>query len=205
MSTIARRAVLILIFIAAAYTLLGIAHFNRIYYKAENPRAEFLVRDNPNATITLVEFSNYSCGFCREMHPLIEELLKIRKDVRYVIRPISYGEEGVQRLHRLAIAAGLQDKFWEMHEAITLHPDIVPPDSFIEETANLYGIDYKKMLSDADGDEVRKIIEDDISSADGIRVLSVPAFLIGKDIHFVNQEEMPDLKDLLDMIANSNA
>lgn len=196
-----RYFVVTIIVLFGAYTLFGIGHFKWMYHSVQNPQAEFLVKKNENAEITVVEFLNYGCGYCKQMHPTIEELLKIRKDIRYVARPVVFGDEAMQRLNKLVIAAGLQGKFWEMHDAVLSYPTQAVPEEFIKETAALYDIDYQKLVDDIDSKEVEKIAESNDKAASHAGIGSVPSFVIGEEIFIVTDENLPDLKDLLDMVS----
>jgi protein-disulfide isomerase len=76
---------------------------------------------NINAHVTLVEYGDYECPYCGRAHPLIKRLLKERGAfVHFVFRNFP-----LQEIHRLALpaalaaeAAGVQGKFWEMHDLI---------------------------------------------------------------------------------------
>lgn len=206
------RIIIIILILAAGYSLYGIFHFQRMYYKASNPHAEFQIAGNQQSDVTLIEFMNYGCGYCKQLNPVVKELLEVRKDIRYIARPISFkifeGEEGKEvevkdKLTKIAFAAGLQGKFWEMHDALLEYPETQIPDSFIEETALLYGLDYDRLIKDSDGKEVQKIIGENISTFDHIGLYSVPAFMIKDKIYVITEENLPDLKQLLDMIATA--
>ena len=63
----------------------------------------------------------------------MEEVLQIRKDIRYVARPISFGHEETKEMDKLStlvLAAGLQGKFWEFHKAFLEYPEQNIPDSW---------------------------------------------------------------------------
>src|SRR5262245_553479 len=76
---------------------------------------------NINAAITLVEYGDFQCPYCRRAHPLVKRLLKEKGDeLHFVFRNFP-----LTKIHPLAFsasasaeAAGKQDKFWEMHDLI---------------------------------------------------------------------------------------
>lgn len=198
------RILIVLLIIAASYTLFGIGHFKWMYSKVNNPSATFQVQGNQNADITLVEFINYGCGYCKDLHPTIQELLQIRKDLRYVVRPVIFSEEDTAyKITSLAFAAGLQGKFDEIHGAFLEYPENVIPDDFIEETALLYGVDYDQMVTDSQGKKVKKIIKENLSAFEHVGLQSVPSFMIKDKIYVVTNEELPDLQKLLNMISSA--
>ncbi|MEM6812269.1 MAG: DsbA family protein [Pseudomonadota bacterium] len=197
------RIITVLIVMAGLYTLYGIGHFHLMHHRIYNPVVDFQVKDEAKAGTTVVEFLNYGCGYCKSLHPTIEELLRIRNDIRYIVKPVVFGDGAMVRLNQIVIASGLQGKFWEMHEAILNHPEQIPPDSFLEETANLFGLDYEQLLEDAQGEEVKKIADKNLKATEHANIYAVPAFVIKRDIHIVTDENLPDLKDLLDIIAEA--
>jgi protein-disulfide isomerase len=197
------RIILILLLLAACYSITGIIHFRWMYHKVENPKAEFLVLETQNANATLVEFLNYGCGYCKELQPVIEDVLKMRKDLRYVARPIAFGEGATLRLTHIVLAAGLQDKFWEFHKAFLEYPEIEIPDSFIEETASLYGVDYSQLMKDADSEKVSKMAERNLSAMESAGLYGVPSFMINKKLYVIDESGVPDLKKMLEIVVQA--
>ncbi len=216
------RIVIILLVLAAGYSLYGIGHFKWMYHRVDHPKAAFQIGGNLESNLTLIEFLNYNCGYCRQLNPVIKEVLSIRKDIRYIARPISFKifvqeedqkdstdsekpepKEIEDKITKMVFAAGLQGKFWELHDAVLEHPDTDIPEDFIQETANLYGLDYDRLVKDAESKKVQKIIEENIATFDHVGLYSVPSFMINGKIYSVTDENLPDLKKFLDLIASA--
>lgn len=208
------RIIVILLILAAGYTLYGIGHFKWMYHRIDTPKAEFQITGNIDAEPTLVEFTNYYCGYCKVLAPVFREVVQIRKDIRFITRPIKFSfpapeetEDGQttgpfeDTYTAMVIAAGLQGKFWEMHEAVLEYPSIEIPESFFEETAALYGLDYEKMVTDSKSKEVEAIIKENFSAFEFSGIPSVPAFMFNGQIFIITQQEQIDLKTILDMIT----
>lgn len=197
----------ILITFAGFYSAYGVFHFKWMYHSLENPRADFQIYENENDgvedKVVLVEFLNYGCGYCKQMHPTLNELLALRKDITYIVRPVVFGNERMVALSNQVIAAGLQGKFWEMHNAVLEYPEQDVPDSFIEETASLYGIDYQKLVADSQGDEVRKIAENNFKAFSHASISSVPSFILDKEILIVKDENLPTLQDMIEWVTTA--
>src|SRR4029453_17643849 len=76
---------------------------------------------NVKAVITLVEYGDFQCPYCRRAHPLVKRLLREKgSEINFVFRNFS-----LRKIHPLAYissiaaeAAGRQSKFWEMHDLI---------------------------------------------------------------------------------------
>ncbi len=191
----------LILIIAAGYTVFGIAHFKWAAHSVKHPKADFLVSGNLSSDDTLIEFLNYGCGYCKEIHSVIKELKQVRKDLRIVLRPISLDDVEKDKITRIALAAGLQGQFEEMHNAFLEYPEIEIPDSFVEETAALYGLDYDQLLKDANGKEVEKILNDNFSAIEYAGVTSVPAFMFKDQTYIVTDGNLPDLKKMLTIIS----
>lgn len=210
------RIVVILLIVAAGYSLYGIGHFKWIYYRIQHPKADFLIAGDPQSDSTVIEFINYNCGYCRELNPTIKELLAVRKDLRYIVRPVSFEmfepqEEGdttppkkiEDTLTKIVFAAGLQDKFWEMHDAVLGYPEEQIPDDFIQETASLYNIDYDQLIKDANSKKVRKLMDDNMTAFNYVGLYSVPSFVMNGKIYTVHEDNLPDIKKILEFIASA--
>ena len=75
------------------------------------------VLGNPNGTVTLVEFTDYGCAFCRQSVPEVKALIAANPDLKVVMRewPIFPGSEGPARM---ALAAAKQGKYAAFHDAL---------------------------------------------------------------------------------------
>jgi protein-disulfide isomerase len=207
------RIVLILLALAAAYSLYGIIHFKWMEHSVRNPDTEFLIAGNEEADETLVLFTYYQCGYCKEIDPLIEEVLKVRKDLRYVVRPVVFAHEEMDdetrqafeeadKYTRLALAAGLQGHFWDLHRALMEYPEMEIPDDFIEETAGLYGIDYDQLIKDSNSKQVKKLARSNLAALEYTGIPLVPSFMINNKTYNVS-DSLPDLKQLLTIISSA--
>jgi len=200
--SILRKIVFIFLILGLGYVLYGIGHFQWMYHRAENPKHDFQVMGNPDGDITLVEYLNYSCGFCKDLHPVLKQTMAVRKDIRYVVRPLAYASQDADSVRsvKLAFAAGLQDKFEEFHEAFLEYPKPTFPNEFIRELCDLYGVDYDQLIKDSESKKVQKIIDRNLSVSNHALVYSVPTIMIGKNIFIPTDEGIPDLKEMLDVI-----
>lgn len=196
------RIIVALLILALGYDLYYLAQFKRMYHNVQNPRAEFLVSGDTASDVTFVEFVNYGCSYCKKLHPTIKELQQVRKDVRYIVRPVAFEGYDKEKITYIAIAAGLQGKFNEMHEAFLEYPEDDIPDNFIEETVLLYGIDYDRLIKDSKGKEVRKILDNNLSALEGAGITSVPSLMIENKIYIATDSGLPDLKQLLNIVAD---
>ena len=78
------------------------------------------VLGNPNGTVTLVEFTDYGCTFCRQSVADVKALVAANPDLRVVVRewPIFAGSDGAARM---ALAAARQGKYAAFHDMMFAH------------------------------------------------------------------------------------
>jgi len=202
----------LLLVLAGLYTVYGIATIQYNYYKVKNPAAKFQTFPRTEKTarhLKIVDFTNYRCGGCKKMFPTLMEMRELHPDVTYVPRLITLPEnpqapdlQQPARLVEIAIAAGLQGRFTEFHQTFMEYPDFLIPEAVIEETANLYGLDYGQLVADAKGEAVEKILAQNKKDANRLSIYSIPSYILNQNIYIMGKDA-PSLKDILDMVAQN--
>ena len=142
------------------------------------------IRGNPNAPVTLEEFGDFQCPPCGKFSEFVEELLKeYNPRLRLVFRnfPLS-GHEHAREAALAAEAAGLQGKFWEMHDTLyreqetwTKAPNVR---ELFESYAGTIGLDVDQFKKDMDGDKARERVDSDRALADFLGVKATPTLFI---------------------------
>jgi protein-disulfide isomerase len=142
------------------------------------------VLGNPNAKITIVEFSDFQCPFCARFHPFILEARKaFPNDVKVVLKNFPLGfHPNARPAAKAALAAGLQGKYYEMAELLIASGNDLSEAKY-KEIAGKVGINvdqFMKDLKDKDA-EFEKKIEADIALGGQVDVRGTPTyFLNGK-------------------------
>lgn len=190
------RVVVVCIVLAGSYALFEIWRQYDFFHRILNPISEFTVMNDGGST-TIVDFINYECGACKTTAKLLLAQAKEDKDIRLVLRPVPYEGKEIERDVKMVLAAGIQGKFWEMHESI-IDFEATPDDKFFKETAALYDIDYQKMLKDTEGMNVLDIMKSNASAAYSLGLKTTPAIMIGKS--FYEPQEALTLPEVLRMI-----
>jgi protein-disulfide isomerase len=134
----------------------------------------------PTATITLVEYGDYQCSHCAEAYPLIKKLLKdFNNQLLFVFRnfPLQESHPEAMIAAEAAEAAGLQNKFWEMHDMIYEHQDELSENNLQYFAENL-NLDLDKFENDWDSADVTAKIESDFESGIRSGVNGTPTFFI---------------------------
>jgi protein-disulfide isomerase len=76
------------------------------------------VLGNPNGKVTLVEFSDYACGYCRQSLPDVAQLIAKNPDLRIVVRELPIISPHSPEAARMAMAAAEQGKYPQFHDAM---------------------------------------------------------------------------------------
>ena len=147
------------------------------------------VEDSPargpaDALVTLVEFSDYQCPYCRAGHATVNMVeKKYAGKVRLVMKqfPLSF-HQNARPAALAAIAAGMQGRYWEMHDRLFTNPQLDA--DTLEKHAREIGLDVERWKRDQKDPKVEAIIQRDMDLATNVNVNGTPAF-------FVNGRRLP--------------
>jgi len=152
------------------------ADYNRVY---NIPAGNSPVKGNKNASVTIVEFSDFQCPYCAMLQPTLNEVLKVYpKEVKLVFKhfPLSFHAQAMNAV-KASMAAGEQGKFWEMHDAIFENYNKLSDERF-KEFAEKIGLDVKKFAADYNSNKYELQIQQDINIAKGVGVTGTPTLFI---------------------------
>lgn len=138
------------------------------------------VGGNPDGDITLVEFMDYKCGYCRRAHPEIGDLLNADGNIRYVIKEFPIlGEQSVLA-SRFAIAArnvAGAEAYEKVHdELINLRADMTEP--VLERLAGDLGLDAGAIMKAMNAPEVDAEIGANRVLAQAMGISGTPTFIV---------------------------
>ena len=137
---------------------------------------------NPDGDVTVVEFIDYRCGYCRKAHSQVEELLKSDGNIRYVVKEFPIlGDQSVLA-SRFAIAAlqtvgpaayaKINAGFYESFRGD------VTPETLTAFAASL-GLDGAAIIAAMDAPEVTRVIEENHLLAQRMKISGTPTFVFG--------------------------
>lgn len=197
------RIICICIVLAACYGGYKAWNIHHYYDSLRSPEAEFTVRGSKEkSTLTLVEFLNYGCTACLRSHRVILDYVQKNPDITLVVRPVPFKPDYGVRAAEMAMAAGLQGKFWEMDSALAEYEEIYD-DGFYRDTAAVYEIDYDKMLADSLGPQTHRLGTDNLKAALKAGVEFTPALLVGKTLY--QPDGVLTLPELIRMVQKERA
>ncbi len=143
------------------------------------------VRGSEQAPVTLVEYGDYECPYCRQAEVVIRELKdSFGDDLRYVWRqlPLNDVHPNAQMAAEAAEAADAQGAFWEFHDRLLTHQDELTPME-LGRHAEAVGLDVDRFWSELRRHEHAQRIADDVASADTSGVAGTPSFFINGRRH----------------------
>lgn len=136
------------------------------------------VAGNPDGDITVVEFFDYNCGYCKRGLQDIIKLVDSDPKVRVVFKELPILSKGSEEASRVAIAAGRQGKYWDVHRAMLEAKGVMNEASALAIAGKL-GLDIDKLKKDMASPEVEAEIKKSEALAKKMGVNGTPHFLVG--------------------------
>ncbi len=149
------------------------AHSEDLLRDAESP-----VGGNPNGDVTLVEFFDYNCPYCRTMVPTLAQAEAADPHLRlvYKVWPI-LGTSSIAPA-KAALAADKQGKFIALHRALYQLRGEVDENKALA-TAAAIGLDMERLNSDMQSDAIAAMVTRNLALARALGIDGTPGFVIG--------------------------
>jgi protein-disulfide isomerase len=136
---------------------------------------------NPAGDVTVVEFLDYRCPYCKAMHQPIADMIAADGNVRVVVKEFPILGDDSLFAARAALAAGKQGKYAEIHAALmTFKGKLSAQD--VENAAAQLGLDVVRLKQDMAAPEVDQELQRNYSLAESLGINGTPAFVIGETL-----------------------
>jgi protein-disulfide isomerase len=136
------------------------------------------VGGNPAGDVTLVEFFDYRCPYCKQVAKPLAQVIKEDGKLRFVFKELPVlGPDSVVAA-RAALAARLQGKYVEMHDALLRHRGNYD-DQAIARIASEVKLDARRLKADMERPEITAMLDRNRQLARDLAVTGTPAFVIG--------------------------
>ncbi len=138
------------------------------------------VRGASNAPITLVEYGDYECPHCGRAYFILKSLEEaMGDDLRFVFRnfPLSQVHPHALAAAHAAEAAGLQGRFWEMHDLLFENQEFLEGPHILQ-YAMRCGLDLDRFARDVDSEVVAAKVKADFLSGARSGVNGTPTFFV---------------------------
>ncbi len=139
---------------------------------------------NPEGNVTLVEFFDYNCGYCKRGLADVLNLLDKDKNLRVIIRDFPVLGPGSLEAATVAVAVKQQldnEKFLEFHKTLLSTRGPVGKDRALE-VARQSGVDMAKLNADISGKTVRSIVTESLRLGDQLGISGTPSYVLGGEL-----------------------
>lgn len=135
------------------------------------------VAGNPKGDVTIVEFFDYNCGWCKKGFPEVVNLIEKDKNLRVVLKefPIFGGDSDYAAM--AAIASRKQNKYWDLHQALFSHEGKITQ-AVVDELAAKQGLDMEKLKADMKDPAVAQELAATHALAQSLSINGTPAFIV---------------------------
>ncbi|MEL6682197.1 MAG: DsbA family protein [Pseudomonadota bacterium] len=138
------------------------------------------VGGNPSGDITIVEFMDYRCGFCKRAYPELQAVLSNDPNIRYIIKEFPILGEASVLASRYAIATQLvagDDVYEDVHNTLMeFQGDI--NDQVLSRLSDSFGLDHAAVTTMMDDTQVTKIIAENRALAQKLQITGTPTFVV---------------------------
>lgn len=146
------------------------------------------VLGNPKGDITLTEFFDYNCPYCRKMVPTMQRLIGSDPALRVVFREWPVFGEGSVFAARAALAAWRQGRYWQMHGGLMAMKGRAEEASVLRVARDL-GLDEARLRRDMDADRVAEHLATSSELAEHMSLVGTPTLIAGDEGLFGEQSD----------------
>ena len=134
--------------------------------------------------VSVVEFYDYACGYCKKAQTIVDELLKSDNKVRVIYKDFPILGEASQEMSKVSVAVNMiaPGSFRKFHDALMKTNERGKPAAL--KAAKSAGVDSKKLEETlkAKKSEIEKILQDNVALGSSIGINGTPAFVIGEEL-----------------------
>lgn len=159
----------------------GVKQYSKVLFYS--PRQVTL--GNPDGDVTMVEFFDYNCGFCRRALTDMLGLMKEDPKLRVVLKEFPVLGPGSVEAAQVAVAVRMQDKdgkkYLEFHQKLLGGRGQADRARAID-AAKEAGLDMARLEKDMGSDEIKATIEENMKVAEALGLNGTPSYVIGSDV-----------------------
>lgn len=153
-----------------------VAHRRELFDDPDSP-----VAGNPKGDVSLVEFFDYRCPYCKQVVPALEALLAEDKQLRFVFKEFPVlGPDSVTAA-KAALAARRQGKYDAMHRALMATKGQLN-EAAVFKVAGAAGLDVDRLKRDMSAPEIGRMLKVNHKLAEALEIRGTPAFVVGDEI-----------------------
>jgi protein-disulfide isomerase len=151
-------------------------------YQAELIAKNLPSGGNPNGDVTVIEFFDYNCGYCKKAFSDIQKVIESDKNVRFVFFDMPILGPSSLIAAKWSHAAHKQGKFFEFHTALMEHNGGID-DSVVADLAKKVGLDVDQAKKDAEDPALNADLERYVQMGHDIGIQGTPGFIVGDELY----------------------
>jgi protein-disulfide isomerase len=159
----------------------GVKQYSKVLFYS--PRQVTL--GNPDGDVTMVEFFDYNCGFCRRALSDMLDLMKEDPKLRVVLKEFPVLGPGSVEAAQVAVAVRMQDKdgkkYLEFHQKLLSGRGQADRARALA-VAKEVGLDMGRIEKDMASDEAKQTIDENLKVAEALGLNGTPSYVIGTDV-----------------------
>ncbi len=136
------------------------------------------VGGNPAGDVTIVEFFDYRCPYCKQVEPSLEALIKQDPKLRIVYKEFPVLGDASVYASRVALAARKQGKYAPFHDAMMATKGEIDQDVILR-VAKSVGVDIDKAKAEMNAPDIDALIKRNYALAEALDIQGTPAFIVG--------------------------
>jgi protein-disulfide isomerase len=153
---------------------------------------------NPQGDVTVVEFFDYNCAFCKKAMADMTDLMKGDSKVKFVLKEFPVLGEGSTQAAQVAVAVRMQDKtggkkYFEFHQKL-LGSRGQADKARAMAVAKEVGLDMARLEKDMASDEVKNTLQESFTIAEALGLNGTPSYVVGSDV-VIGAVGLPALKE----------
>jgi len=156
------------------------------------------VLGNPNGDVSVVEYFDYHCPYCKAVTADLMQLIEDDPGVRLVLKDYPILREDSVAGAKAALAAAKQGRYREMHEALMAYRGAYTR-SALEEIAKASDVDPQRMFSDMDSPEIQAQVQRHLDQGRGLGINGTPGFIFGR----MQVPGAISLEDMIKLVAEA--
>jgi protein-disulfide isomerase len=140
---------------------------------------------NPNGDVTLVEFFDYNCGYCKRALADMLDLMKADPKLRIVLKEFPVLGQGSVEAAQVSVAVRMQDKdgkkYLEFHQRLLGNRGEINKARAMA-TAKEAGLDMARLEKDMASPEIKATLEESFKLAEPLGLNGTPSYVVGSDV-----------------------
>jgi protein-disulfide isomerase len=153
------------------------------------------VGGNPKGDVTLVEFFDYRCPYCKQVQPRLQELLAGDRQLRIAYKEFPILGQVSTTAARAGLAAQRQGKYEAFHDAMMAASGQITEDT-VYQVADSVGLDVDRLKRDMSSPPIDAVLKANRALAEALDITGTPGFVIGDQI-VPGAIELSSLRDLV--------